>query len=260
MQYSTQIRALIFVFLVVLPTGVAKVGMAYGGDAQVSQKDNLQNKMLQGGNADVSSNANLHLGREAGGNADISSLSNLIIAQLGSGNADVSATYNLVSCLLANGNADLSISSNLINLLLSSGSADVSTKANLIIMLLEQPLLPQITITQLLTTDISGNTKTSFKSGEMLEVGFALTNTGAIDFPNGLISVMIQNPVGTVIFLAYTFDGISVGASNEFVFGLSLPEAAILGQYTAKALVFTNWPYEGGEGLANGTTTFIVTI
>lgn len=259
MQYSTQIRALIFVFLVVLPTSAAKLGMAHAGDAQVSQKDNLQKEMLQGGNADVSSNANLHLGSEAGGNADVSNLNNLILAQLGLGNADVSTTYNLVSCQLASGNADLSINSNLINLLLSSGNADVSTKANLIITLLEQPLLPQVTITQLLTTDTLGNAKTSFISGEMLEVRFTLTNTGPIDFPSGLISVMIQNPVETVIFLAYTYEGISIGASEEFVFGLSLPQEAMLGQYTAKALVFTNWPYEGGEGLANGTTAFMLT-
>lgn len=215
---------------------------AFSGDAQVSRGENLQRRTLEAGSADVSRYDNLQSRKLEATDTDVTRNNNLLCFRLNPTDADVIRRDNFIGYRL------------------DPNDADVTTNNNLIGLLLEQGLLPQIEITSLQTTDQSGNTKTSFHTGDVVQVRFTVANTGILNLPRGLISVMIQDTSGTPIFLAYTFDDINKGSSKEFVFGLTIPYDAISGQYTAKAMVFTKWPYQGGEGLAVRTTNFTVTI
>jgi hypothetical protein len=111
------------------------------------------------------------------------------------------------------GNADVNRNRNLVGLGLQSGNADVTRGDNLQASIMEQPLLPQLTITNLRMTDKSGNTRTSLRLGDT-EVRFTGTNIASFNFPNGLITATITNPSSQTVLLSYTIDSINVGMSR----------------------------------------------
>jgi hypothetical protein len=194
------------------------------------------------------------------GNADVSHCDNLLFLELESADADVVYTYNIIGLPLETRDSDVLQLFNLIGLVLESNNADATRKDNLMAMLMEQPVLPQIAIQQLSTTDQSGNAKTGFQIGSIVQIRFAVTNIGSANLPSGLISVMVQDPSENVVFLGFTYESLASGQSREFVFGLAVSYGSVIGQHTVTAMVFTRWPYQGGEGLAVQTTYFDVSL
>jgi hypothetical protein len=115
----------------------------------------------------------------------------------------------------------------------------------------------KINITYLATTDQNSNVMTDFPKGDIVQVNFTLYNTG-VPFGNGLISIMIMDPSDNVIFLSYTYDDFSIGTKEDVIFGYRIPPEALVGTYTVKVMVFTDWPSEGGVGLDVKTAAFNV--
>jgi len=113
-------------------------------------------------------------------------------------------------------------------------------------------------IINLTLTDQNGNQKTTFLKGEIAQFNFTIRNIGSLDLTNGLISVMILDPLNTPIFLCYIFESISQGITKEFIIGYRVPLTAPAGTYTVKVMIFTDWPSEGGTGLDIKTSTFEV--
>ena len=235
------------------------VDIVLSDDAEVSQNDNLQDQIMDAGNVDVTQTDNMQLVVLKKNDVDVTYTSNLVRLRLKSNEVDISQSQNLVASRLDSMDTDITQNNNLLALRLGPNNADVTLNNNLIALLLEQSLTPSVSITSLSTTDQSGNLKTDFKAGEVAQINFVVTNIGSVDLKSGLISVIIVDPSETPLFLAYTFDDINKASSKEFIFGLTIPFEASLGTYTVKALVFTNWPSEGGEGLAVETTAFNVT-
>ena len=137
---------------------------------------------------------------------------------------------------------------------LAPNNADVIRYRNLQFFQLK-PLLYEykINITSLLITDQNGNPTNNFLKGDIIQFSFTITNLGSAEnlpLENGLIAIQIQDPAQTTIYLAYTYSDLQRGESKDFIFGYKIPNDAPTGTYTVKVMVFTDWPSNGGLGLA----------
>jgi hypothetical protein len=115
-----------------------------------------------------------------------------------------------------------------------------------------------INITNLVITDQYGQTKSNFTRGEMAQFNFTIMNSGNIGLKDGLVSVMILNPLNEPEFLFYTYETVYPGGSKQIVIGYRVPTDAYLGNYIVKVMVFTDWPSKGGVGLDIKMSSFIV--
>jgi len=129
-------------------------------------------------------------------------------------------------------------------------NADVLRTRNM--QLLEMAVLPQdyaVNITDLLTKDEWGNIISDFLRGEIIQFEAIIVNTGKIWLENGLISIVISDPSAEPVMLAYYFGTIKSGEIHQCIFGWRIPFSSAAGVYTAKVMIFTNWPSKGGVGL-----------
>lgn len=115
-----------------------------------------------------------------------------------------------------------------------------------------------VDIKDVVITDQNGNPKTNFIRGEIVRFNFCLENTGSLILSRGLVSVEVLDPLNIPVFLSYTFEDLDIGASKEFIIGYGIPLGGVIGTYTVKTMVFTNWPSQGGIGLDIETSTFDV--
>lgn len=113
----------------------------------------------------------------------------------------------------------------------------------------------KINVTTLTVADQNGNPMTNFTQGDIVQLNFTVRNTG-VPFANVLISTVVLDPSGSVAFLSYTYEDFFVGTQETFILGYRIPSDAPAGTYTAKVMVFTDWPSEGGVGLDVKTVTF----
>ena len=107
-------------------------------------------------------------------------------------------------------------------------------------------------------TAFQGVPQSVFVRGDIVEIYFNVTNTGDPSLYDGLISVEIFSPSGEVIFLTYLFDDVLHGMTEEYLVGYRVPYFSDIGTYLVKAMVLTDWPSEGGIGLAIEEGTFDV--
>jgi hypothetical protein len=112
-------------------------------------------------------------------------------------------------------------------------------------------------ITYLATTDQNGNQTANFMKGDVVQINFTIHSTG-VPFGNALISTVILDPSSEVAFFSYTFEDFSIGTQETFILGHRIPQDALIGAYTAKVMIFTDWPSEGGVGLDAKIATFDV--
>lgn len=112
-------------------------------------------------------------------------------------------------------------------------------------------------ITYLATTDQNGNRTANFVKGDIVQINFTIRNTG-VPFGDALISTVILGPLNEIAFFSYTWEDFSIGTQETFVLGYRIPPEALIGAYTAKVMVFTDWPSEGGIGLDVKIAAFAV--
>jgi len=201
------------------------------------------------------------------------------IAKAGSGNAEVSRTRNLQFFEMEPiGDVHVTRTKNLqffetvvnevhitrtLNLQFIEmgiiGDVHVTRTKNLQFFEMTSPVYEyDINITNLVITDQYGQTKSNFTRGEMAQFNFTIMNSGNIGLKDGLVSVMILNPLNEPEFLFYTYETVYPGGSKQIVIGYRVPTDAYLGNYIVKVMVFTDWPSKGGVGLDIKMSSFIV--
>jgi len=115
-----------------------------------------------------------------------------------------------------------------------------------------------LSISNLETTDQNNNPKTNFLRGDIVQFHFSVENTGNPSLYNGLISIEVLDPSENVVFISYLYDNILHGSTEEFFFGYKIPAEEPTGTHTIRAMILTDWPSEGGIGLAIEEATFNV--
>lgn len=118
---------------------------------------------------------------------------------------------------------------------------------------------PAADVRSMRVTDQNGNTKDTFSRGNTVQFEFIVENTGNTTLVNGLISVQILDPTETPIFLNYFYETLTPGTHRSYVVGYRIPDYGSTGTHTAKVMLFTNWPSQGGSGLDSETSSFNVT-
>ncbi len=214
------------------------------GDAEFSRTRNLQYFELEPNNADITRYRNLQFGEGAPNPSDATRFRNLQNLELAPDHADVIRNRNLLDFRLEPNNAD------------------VTRLGNLQYFQLE-PLAYEykINITSLIITDQDGNPTSNFLRGDVVQFEFIIENIGgpeSLPLYDGLISTQVLDPSDTVVFLSYTFEDLTRGASKEFITGYRIPSTGLTGTYTVKVMVFTAFPSHGGFGLAIEESVFTV--
>ena len=188
----------------------------------------------------------------------------------GPGNAEVSRTQNLqVLEMLPSthppGNASVMRTRNLqfyemTHSVHPPGDAYLSRTRNLQYFEMKSLLYQfKINITSFAITNQSGYPMTNFLRGDVVQLNLTITNSGGADslpLADGLLSVMILDPLEIEVHLTYTFIDIEKGQNENFIFGYRIPMSASPGAHTIKVMVFTDWPSQGGLGLAVKESTF----
>ena len=216
----------------------------------------------QAGNAEVTRIRNLQYFELQQNNTDVTRYRNLQHSQLASNPSDVIQFRNLQYFELTPNPADVIKYRNLMYFQLGPNNADVKRFGNLQYFQLE-PLAYEykINVTSLIITDQSGNPTSNFLRGDVAQFDFVIENLGGLEslpLYNGLVSTVVLDSSNTLVFLSYTFEDFPRGASKEFIIGYRIPTDGLTGTYTIKIMVFTDWPSQGGLGLAIKESTFIV--
>jgi hypothetical protein len=195
------------------------------------------------------------------------------LAQGGNGNAEVSRSRNLqcfemTAPVHPPGDAYVTRTKNIQYFKMTTpsvhplGDAYVSRLRNLQCFEMGPAIyLFKVDITSFIVTNQGGTPAGNLTKGEVAQFDYIIENVGtaeSLSLSNGLITTIVLDPSETVVFLGYVFQDLSKGSSTEFVMGYKIPVSAPLGTYTARVAVFTDWPSEGGEGLAVKELTFNV--
>lgn len=232
------------------------------GNAEVARTRNQQYHELKPNNADVTRRRNLQCLELAPNNGDLTRYRNLQFFELAPNHADVIRFRNLQYLELAPNHGDIIRWRNLMYFELEPNDADIIRFRNLQHFLLEPlPYEYKIAVTSLLITDQNSYPTSDFLAGDIVQFDFVVENLGGSgDLPlyDGLVAVVILDPLDTVVSLSYTFVNLPRGAAEELFFGYWIPFDATAGTYTVKVTVYTDWPSEGGIGLAQETSTFHV--
>jgi hypothetical protein len=109
-----------------------------------------------------------------------------------------------------------------------------------------------VQISSFTSTDLDGNQKTSFTPGDTIMLKAVISDNGSQNIPNALVSMMIQDPGQTPVFLSYTYQNLQAGQQTTVYLGFQIPYEPILGDYTAKLNIFTLLPSQGGQGILGG--------
>ena len=236
------------------------VAISYAsGNAEVYRIRNLQFFPLAPGDVDVTRTRNLQLPPLAPGNIDITRIRNLQIPILAPGSIDITSTRNLQCPELAPGYTDITRTGNLQCSELEPGHSDVSRTGNIQYFELEDlPPILTANITDLLITDQNGTQKTDFVRGDIVEFHIMVLNTGTIHITDALIIITVLDSTNMTVFISYTYEDLFCDITVEIIFGYRISGDAAFGEYTVKAMVFTDWPSEGGICLDMKTAVFTV--
>lgn len=218
--------------------------------------------LSQAGNAEVTRVRNQQYFQLQPNNMDVTRYRNLQYFELAPNPSDVTRYRNLQFFELAPNPSDVIRFRNLMYFQLGPNDADVKRFGNLQYFQLE-PLAYEykINVTSLIITDQSGNPTSNFLRGDVVQFDFVIENLGGLEslpLYNGLVSTVVLDSSNALVFLSYTYEDFPRGASKEFIIGYRIPTDGLTGTYTVKVMVFTDWPSQGGLGLAIKESTFIV--
>ena len=252
---------IIFTVAVLLCSAVPYV-FSQDENAEVTRTRNQQYFRLQWGDADITRYRNLQYCKSKPNPSDVTRYRNLQYFRSASNPADVTRFRNLQYFELAPNDADVVRYQNLMYFQLEPKDADLTRYGNLQYFQLE-PLVTEykIEVTSLLVTDQDGTPTSNFLRGDIVQFDFVIENLGGpehLPLYDALISTVVLDSSDTPVFLSYTFEDLPRGASEEFIVGYRIPTDGLIGTYTVKVLVFTDWPSEGGIGLAVNESTFSV--
>lgn len=214
--------------------------------------------IVNAGDAEVSRNKNLQQPELEAGNGDITRFRNLAMLELAPNNADITGYRNLGFLESQPNNADIIRYKNLPCLELGPNDADVIRYRNLLYLPMDLILSYAANITSLTVTDQNGNPTNTFLRGDMAQFKFTIKNIGNFPLSNALVSTQVQDPSSNPVFLSYSREDLAVQASKNFIIGYKMPDNGLIGSYTVKVMVFTDWPSSGGIGLDIETATFTV--
>lgn len=262
MRLSSWILLIICIATVLFSSAIVPLVHSQAGNAEVARIRNQQYFQLQPNNADVTRYRNLQYFESAPNQADVTRYRNLQHFELTPNPADVTRFRNLQYFELAPNYADIIRYRNLMYFQLEPNNADAKRYRNLQYFLLE-PLIYafKINVTSLTITDQNGSPTSNFLRGGIVQFDFIIENLGGpenLPLYDGLISTVVLDSSNTLVFLSYTFEDLPRGASEEFIIGYRIPTDGLAGTYTVKVMVFTDWPSEGGLGLAIEESTFTV--
>lgn len=230
------------------------------GDADVTQTDNMQPVKLQGGDAVVIHTNNLLSISLDSNEADVSQTNNLIALKLSSGNADITQNRNLLAFILGPNNAHVTQNHNLLATVLESNNADVTTSSNLVALPLSPNEPLSTSISSFTTTDQNGNPISAFIPGSMVLFKVVIYGSGSQNIIGALVSIMVQDPSLTPIFLSYLYEDIQVAKQTTVYLGFQIPYDCMLGDYTSKVNIFTRLPSLGGEPIVGGHSEVHFTV
>lgn len=110
------------------------------------------------------------------------------------------------------------------------------------------------------TLDAQGSPKTSFRLGETVIVSAKVSNVDVVS-RSFLIAVQLKDPDGTVLPTQYVIVTLASGQSITPALSSIIPTAGYrAGTWTAKIMVLTTWPAQGGVSVAEPVEiTFTVT-
>jgi len=113
------------------------------------------------------------------------------------------------------------------------------------------------------TENQNNNPCGSFAQGSTVILEAVISANGTQNLPNIMIAFTINDNLTYQIFLGYTWQSIEIGNPVTVYMGFRIPTGSdtTLGQYTAKVLVFTNLPSQGGQAIPGGmgVVQFMVT-
>jgi len=200
--------------------------------------------------------------RAQSGNADITRKRNLQGFKLEINNLDVKRSKNLLSFKLEYNDAHVIRYRNMQGYELIKNDAHVIRYRNIQhFQLVPVEIDYQVDILNVFLTDQSGNPSSNFVRGDVVEVYFTVRNGGAfesIPIENGLVSVLVEDSAEIPMFLTYVYIDLPRDTSEELIFGYRVPLEGPIGVYTVRIMMFTNWPSQGGLGLAVQEATFSV--
>ncbi len=143
--------------------------------------------------------------------------------------------------------------------------ATLITLAALTFIVLAQDTYP-LTITDVVTTDYEGNTKTSFVKGEVVNVKASVEFPLNYDYSSTLsylALIRITDPASRMLILSHSTGSISQQETKELGGGGLIPLDAPSGTYEAKVFIWNGWVSVMGENwesyAAPASTTFSVT-
>lgn len=108
------------------------------------------------------------------------------------------------------------------------------------------------------TADQNGNPKETFRRGEIVLVNVTIemameyhnAKYGYFVTPTSFLLLIRFNYGYRLVYLGFIVAELSPGESRSFGIGFRIPEDAVLGDYTVKIMVWSNWLDKGGVSLA----------
>jgi hypothetical protein len=209
------------------------------------------------GNADVTRTKNMQYFEMATENSDVTRFRNSQYFETQHGDVDVTRDKNLDYFELIAIDADLTRYRNQQCFELEGRDADVTRLKNLQLFELA-PVVFGAQIGTITTQDQNGAAQTDFNRESIVQFSFTVTYTGTEELINAIVYVQVLDPTSTPVFRSYVVDNILPGQVRPYVFGYGIPLDAAIGAYTVRAMVFTDWPSNGGIGLDIETSAFNV--
>ena len=209
------------------------------------------------GNADVTRTKNMQYFELMPTDADVTRFRNSQYFETEQGDIDVTRDKNLEYFEFIAIDADVTRYGNLQYFELEGRDADVTRLKNLQLFELA-PVEFGAQIGTITTQDQNSVPKTDFYRESIVQFSFTVHYTGTEELINALVYVLVLNPTSTPVFQSYVIDNILPGQVKPYIFGYGIPLDAAIGAYTVRAMVFTDWPSNGGIGLDIETSAFNV--
>jgi hypothetical protein len=115
---------------------------------------------------------------------------------------------------------------------------------------------PSVVISEVYTTDISGNRSAVFSVGQTVLVWVVVENSGA-PF-NGVIWMQIRDSSGTPAWIQFQISSLGTHQTVKVAFGFQITSGMVPGIYTANALVSDKLISQGGTFFASESVEFAV--
>jgi len=117
---------------------------------------------------------------------------------------------------------------------------------------------PSVVISEVYTTDITGNRSAVFTTGQTVLIWVVVENGGAT-LADGVVWLQVRDSNLTPIWIQIQISSLGTGQTSQVAFGFLITPSVASGLYTANALVSDKMISRGGTFLASTSTEFAVT-